>query len=564
MAEFGTFEILRFQTFTTEIFTEFQIGFDTPAACALSLVLVLIGLVVLGGRPRARAVGRRAPEPARPRRRAASGSAAHGPRAARPHGAARPRDRRSASRRSSTGSSQGTSSTLPSTSILERRRRDRRLQRRRRGARDLAALPVALLVERHRSKATVLLERSTYVVQALPGLVVALALVYFSVRYLPQLYQSSTEMVGAYAIMFFPLALVAVRAGVAQAPTGLEEVARSLGHGRLSALMRITLPLLVPGAIAGFSLVFLSSATELTATLVLHPTGVETLATAILGLHDRLLVRRGGSVRARAAAGRDAARRSARTLVRADRRKRADVSEQELPAGIAVAVSGLEKSFGDRVILSGVSLVAEKGSLTAILGASGSGKTTLLRLIAGLDRPDKGAISLGGRIVDSAREHTPPERRNIGYVPQEGALFPHLNVAANVGFGLRRGRLRRMTGESNRRVAELIELVGLAGFERRLPQELSGGERQRVALARALAGGPEIVLLDEPFSSIDEEFRSSMRRDVVEVLQKTGRDRAPRDARPGRGAVDRRPRRRAPARHGHPVRRARRCSTGGR
>ncbi len=143
----------------------------------------------------------------------------------------------------------------------------------------VAALPIALLVERHRSKATVLLERSSYVVQALPGLVVALALVYFSVRYLPSLYQSSTEMVGAYAIMFFPLALVAVRAGVAQAPTGLEEVARSLGHGRLSALMRITLPLLVPGAIAGFSLVFLSSATELTATLVLHPTGVETLAT---------------------------------------------------------------------------------------------------------------------------------------------------------------------------------------------------------------------------------------------------------------------------------------------
>ena len=193
-----------------------------------------------------------------------------------------------------------------------------------------------------------------------------------------------------------------------------------------------------------------------------------------------------------------------------------------MPAGIVVAVSGLEKSFDDRVILSGVSLVAEKGSLTAILGASGSGKTTLLRLIAGLDRPDKGAISLGGRIVDSAREHTPPEKRHIGYVPQEGALFPHLNVAANVGFGLRKGRLRRMTTESNHRVAELIELVGLAGFERRLPQELSGGERQRVALARALAGGPEIVLLDEPFSSIDEEFRSSMRRDVVEVLQKAG------------------------------------------
>ena len=98
------------------------------------------------------------------------------------------------------------------------------------------------------------------------------------------------------------------------------------------------------------------------------------------------------------------------------------MSQQELPAGIAVAVSGLEKSFGERVILSGVSLVAEKGSLTAILGASGSGKTTLLRLIAGLDRPDKGAISLGGRIVDSAREHTPPERRNIGSIRRSAGM----------------------------------------------------------------------------------------------------------------------------------------------
>jgi iron(III) transport system ATP-binding protein len=196
------------------------------------------------------------------------------------------------------------------------------------------------------------------------------------------------------------------------------------------------------------------------------------------------------------------------------------VNPEDKRRGIAVAVSGLEKSLGGRVVLSGVSLAVETGSLTAILGASGSGKTTLLRLIAGLERPDRGAISLAGRIVDSSREHTPPERRRIGYVPQEGALFPHLTVAANVGFGLRRGGLRRASAESSR-VAELIEMVGLAGFERRMPHHLSGGERQRVALARALANGPDILLLDEPFSSIDEEFRSSMRRDVVEVLQKT-------------------------------------------
>jgi iron(III) transport system ATP-binding protein len=195
------------------------------------------------------------------------------------------------------------------------------------------------------------------------------------------------------------------------------------------------------------------------------------------------------------------------------------VNPQDSPRGIAVAVSGLEKSLGGRVVLSGVSLAAETGSLTAILGASGSGKTTLLRLIAGLERPDRGAISLAGRIVDSSREHTPPERRRIGYVPQEGALFPHLTVAANVGFGLRRGALRRASAESSR-VAELIEMVGLAGFERRMPHHLSGGERQRVALARALANGPDILLLDEPFSSIDVELRTSMRRDVVDVIRR--------------------------------------------
>ena len=194
------------------------------------------------------------------------------------------------------------------------------------------------------------------------------------------------------------------------------------------------------------------------------------------------------------------------------------MTPQDKRGGIAVAVSGLEKSLGGRVVLSGVSLTVETGSLTAILGASGSGKTTLLRVIAGLERPDRGAISLAGRIVDSSREHTPPERRQIGYVPQEGALFPHLTVAANVGFGLRRGRLRRASAES-KRVAELIEMVGLGGFERRMPHHLSGGERQRVALARALANGPDILLLDEPFSSIDAELRASMRRDVVDVIR---------------------------------------------
>jgi iron(III) transport system ATP-binding protein len=188
-------------------------------------------------------------------------------------------------------------------------------------------------------------------------------------------------------------------------------------------------------------------------------------------------------------------------------------------AAHSVAVEGISKSFGERVVLDGVALQADAGSLTAILGASGSGKTTLLRLIAGFDRADAGTIDLGGRIVEGPRAFVPPERRGIGYVPQEGALFPHLTVGGNVSFGLRNGR-RGANGQ--RRVEELLTLVGLTGFEKRVPHQLSGGERQRVALARALASDPSLVLLDEPFSSLDVELRTSMRREVVEVLRRTG------------------------------------------
>jgi iron(III) transport system permease protein len=279
LAEFGTFEILRFNTFTTQIYTEFTIGFSATVGCALSLVLVLLGLVVLVGEAAGRGRG---------------GTARRG-------AAARPAVRI----RLGWGAVpvtlglvallglalgvpvyslgywfvQGTSSTLPPVSILHSALSTATYSGAAAAVATFAALPVALLVERHRSKATLTLERSTYIVQALPGIVIALSLVYFTVRYFPQLYLSSTELVAAYAIMFFPLALVAVRAGVAQAPPGLEEVARSLGHRRLSVLVRVTLPILLPSLVAAFSLVFISASTELTATLILHPTGVNTLAT---------------------------------------------------------------------------------------------------------------------------------------------------------------------------------------------------------------------------------------------------------------------------------------------
>jgi len=181
-----------------------------------------------------------------------------------------------------------------------------------------------------------------------------------------------------------------------------------------------------------------------------------------------------------------------------------------------LSVSGAFKSFGTRPVLRGVDLRVAQGALTAILGPSGSGKTTLLRLIAGFERLDAGSISLGGEVADDGHHYLRPEKRNIGYVPQEGALFPHLTAERNVAFGLDK-RARR-----DGRVAELLEMVGLRGLERRYPHQLSGGQQQRVALARALAIRPAAVLLDEPFDSLDAGLRASVRADVGQVLRKSG------------------------------------------
>ncbi len=149
-----------------------------------------------------------------------------------------------------------------------------------------------------------------------------------------------------------------------------------------------------------------------------------------------------------------------------------------------VAVTGLYKAFGAHQVLTGVDLEVPAGSLTAILGPSGSGKTTLLRLMAGFERADAGTIGIGDVLVDGPGVYVAAERRRIGYVPQEGSLFPHLTVEGNVGFGLT-GRERR-----GGKVAGLLETVGLGGFGKRYPHQLSGGQQQRVALAQALAIEP--------------------------------------------------------------------------
>jgi len=180
-------------------------------------------------------------------------------------------------------------------------------------------------------------------------------------------------------------------------------------------------------------------------------------------------------------------------------------------------IRGVRKSFDGTPVLTGIDLSVPTGGIAAVLGPSGCGKTTLLRVVAGFERPDQGTVALDDQVVAGPGSHLPPERRGVGIVPQEGALFPHLDVAANVGFGLR----RRDPGRAAR-VAQVLELVGLPGFDHRRPAELSGGQQQRVALARALAPQPRIILLDEPFSALDAGLRASVRHEVRQALAAAG------------------------------------------
>ncbi|MFO7571181.1 MAG: ABC transporter ATP-binding protein [Gaiellaceae bacterium] len=180
-----------------------------------------------------------------------------------------------------------------------------------------------------------------------------------------------------------------------------------------------------------------------------------------------------------------------------------------------IRLEGATKRFGDVTAVDGASLCVARGEVVALLGPSGCGKTTLLRLVAGFERPDGGRVSVSGRSVAGGGDFVPPEQRRVGMVFQDYALFPHLSVRDNVGFGLpRRGRTSR--------VAELLSVVGLEGLERRYPHELSGGQQQRVALARALAPSPELVLLDEPWSNVDPFLRESLRAEVAEIIRPLG------------------------------------------
>ncbi|HTU78852.1 MAG TPA: iron ABC transporter permease [Solirubrobacteraceae bacterium] len=290
LAEYGAFEILGYQTFTTEIFTEFNVSFNVLAACALALVLVLVSLAVLFGERLARGRGR------------VSRSGPLAQRVAYPQRLGRAKPVVLAGFAALVGLALGVPvgacvywmleaghAFLTGVSLADAAWHTALYSGLAAALATVMALPVALLSVRHEGRVYQLLERSTYLVLAMPGVVIALAFSYFTERYADGfLYQSAPLLVIAYAVLFFPLALVGVKASVAQAPVRLDEVARSLGERRLAVLRRVTLPLVGPGLAAAFCLVFLSAVTELTATLILIPTGVQTLATQFWAYQQNL------------------------------------------------------------------------------------------------------------------------------------------------------------------------------------------------------------------------------------------------------------------------------------
>jgi iron(III) transport system ATP-binding protein len=185
------------------------------------------------------------------------------------------------------------------------------------------------------------------------------------------------------------------------------------------------------------------------------------------------------------------------------------------PSAPALRCVGVRKVFGDHPAVDAFDLAVARGSITALLGPSGCGKTTALRLVAGLESPDAGTIEIDGRTVADGATTVPPEQRRVGMVFQDYALFPHLSVRRNVEYGLR--HLDREQRDAA--AGSALDLVGLGSLGQRHPHELSGGQQQRVALARALAPGPELVLLDEPFSNLDAALRATVRAEVRAILK---------------------------------------------
>jgi len=189
-----------------------------------------------------------------------------------------------------------------------------------------------------------------------------------------------------------------------------------------------------------------------------------------------------------------------------------------VPVPPRLTAQGLVRRFGGRAVVDDVSLTIAAGQVTCLLGPSGCGKSTTLRMIAGVEMPDAGVVAIDGQTVCGNGAQVPPERRSVGLMFQDFALFPHLSVADNVGFGI----VHLPASERRARIGELLERVNLPGFASKFPHELSGGEQQRVALARALAPRPRVMLMDEPFSGLDNRLRDGIRDATLDLLKDTG------------------------------------------
>lgn len=407
------------------------------------------------------------------------------------------------------------------------------------------AVPVAYLSARYSSRLIAIFERATYIGYAVPGVVIGLSLIFFSTRYAGAVYQTLPLLVFAYVVLYLPQAVGSTRTGVLHVNPRLVEAARSLGCPPLKAFRHVVFPLIVPGIVAGAALVFLTAMKELPATLLLGPAGFETLSTFIWrierstyygfaavpalvlvfvsGLSMLVIVfrdrydRRGtvrGSTRETDPKdgfdfGESAATDGGVSTMGYDRQK-----PQESNREVVLELDGVTKSFGGTAVVEAVSVAVKEGEVLTLVGPSGCGKTTTLRLIAGLETPDSGTITIRGETLASEDRSTAIEERNVGIVFQDFALFPHKTVSENVSFGL----WGLDDEERDGRVSRLLSLVGLSEYADHYPAELSGGQKQRVALARSLAPEPDVLLLDEPLSNLDAGLRVRMRETVRAVL----------------------------------------------
>lgn len=434
------------------------------------------------------------------------------------------------------------------------------------------SLPIAYLSARHPSVLSGIVERSTYIGFAVPGVVIGLSLVFFGSRYTPSLYQTTPLLVFAYVVLYLPLAVGAARSAILYINPRFREAARSLGRSPLGAFREITLPLMAPGIAAGGALVFLHAMKELPATLLLRPIGFDTLATFIWTAERNayfgyaavpaivLVLISGLSIVTVVSGDRVEywryLRRDWREILGMDdedgtdendgppdgairddatpnqRSSPGDTHDGDRPRktgidtdggthesdGPMLELDGLTKSFDGRPAVSELSLSVEDGEIVSLVGPSGCGKTTTLRLIAGLERPDAGVVRVAGETVADGKTFEPIEGRGVGVVFQDFALFPHKTVAENIAFGLG----DRSTEEREEAVDELLETVGLEAYRESFPGELSGGQQQRVALARSLAPEPDILLLDEPLSDLDAGLRVRMRKAIRSIIDRVG------------------------------------------